>query len=348
MAGDLDMFRDFYPQVIYWTDADFHNSLKASLERSSENNDEESIKSYYHNLAKDAKRIRDGVLILAWPEAGDKMLKRIKEHTVEICLTKIAQISRIAEAQNKLATILKTLGTTKDEWFTQVVQEAETSGITMSEDEFFYIKKVTRNWEDKFLNIPAKKILAATNWQRPFDAIDAELSESNFSVPDTHLEQMHNWIVRGHSWFGVGEWNIANRHYLNSLTLAIATNNIDAIEAITRFLIDNYIASRNYQYAINIANDFINSPGYRKTNMNYMTRQMLESIAIGLAMENKMAECQKWLGKIPELCETTSDPEVKNWKISILLIDVYSYKKYKWALTELNNAINVVTKLLAN
>lgn len=350
MAGDIEMFRDLYPEVIYWTDLEFQRAKLAFLQNNSDDEDfqEDSAQAYFDGLAKDAKRIRNGISIVPWPEANYKMLNRIREQTLEICLIKIAQISRISVVQAKLSTTLKALSITREEWLMQVVRNAEVNGITMSEDEFRYIQAGIPNWEDQFLNIPAKRILAAPNWQKPFDAVNAGLSEFNFPVLDTYLEQMHNRIARGHGWLGVGEWNVANRHYLNALTIAISTNNIDAIEAITRFLVDSYVASKNLRSAINIANDFLNSQAYRKTNLNYMTRQLLESIVIGLAMEGNTPACKEWLSKIPTLCETRSETEIRDWNICLLLISIHTWKNNKIGFMELDRAITAVSKLFAN
>jgi hypothetical protein len=355
----FEQYRSFYPQVIYYTAADFQQLREQipdyleSQENLYECGGEERVQpedliAYYDGLEKDAKKIREKAPIVTWPEASNKMLSQIGKYTFDICLIKIAQISRIAEVQPKLNAILRTLGGPKDEWFMQVVQYAETNYSLLREDQFNAFKRVGWNWEDQFLNIPAKRLATGLEWKRPFDALDTELSQGNFSVLEGYLDQTHDRLIRGQGWFGVGEWGVASRNYLNALALAIATNNIDAVEVITRFLVDTYVASRNYRSAINLVNDFLSSQAYRKTNLNYPTREMLESIAIGLAMEHMGIECKEWLGKIPRLCETTSDTDVYKWRISEELIDVYGYKENKQALFELNLAIKLVGQLLPN
>ena len=201
---------------------------------------------------------------------------------------------------------------------------------------------------NRYSGIAIERIISSLNWKKPFDPINKKLSETNFSVSQELLQIMHEKIAWGHNWYSVGEWGAAIRHYINALVIAIATNNIDAIEAITHFLVDSYVASENYESATKITIAFIKSQGYRKTNLNYMTRRMLEAIAIGLAMENKISDCQRWLNRIPELCETRSEQSVNDWKISQWLTDVYFYKNNKTGITKLNLAINTVTRLLKN
>lgn len=201
---------------------------------------------------------------------------------------------------------------------------------------------------NRFSGIGIRRIFSSFSWKRPFDAIDGKLSEINFSVSQDLLQLMHERIAWGHNWYSVGEWKASNIHYINALVIAIATNNIDAIEAVTHFIVDSYVASDNCESAIKVTVAFVKSQGYRKTNLNYMTRRMLEAVAIGLAMENRISDCQRWLNRIPELCETQSEERVNDWKISQWLTDVYLYKNNKTSINKLNRAIEMVTRLLKN
>ena len=201
---------------------------------------------------------------------------------------------------------------------------------------------------NRYSGIAIRRVISSLNWKKPFGAVDKKLSETNFSVSQELLQIMHEKIAWGHNWYSVGEWGTASMHYINALIIAIATNNIDAIEAITHFLVDSYIAGADLESAIKITQDFIKSQAYRKTNLNYMTRRMLESIAIGRAMEGNISDCQIWLNRISKLCETEPEPNVSEWNLCQWLTDVYRYRNDSTGILNVNVAVKTITKLRKN
>ena len=126
----------------------------------------------------------------------------------------------------------------------------------ISRKEVEVLRQIGRDPDRILVTNSQKRLEAAKVWQHPFDAIDLSLDEPEFSVFDDVLDVTHDYIFNGHSWFGVGEWNMANRSYLNGLAWALASNNLPTIEMLVRFMVDSYAATGDYQSAVNIASDF--------------------------------------------------------------------------------------------
>jgi hypothetical protein len=162
----------------------------------------QEAKTWVRNLQEDSQRIKDRVSLVQWPE--QQLLRMVQEYTRRICKTMIDRGRKLSRGE---------------------IAQFEATGI---------------DWKSILSTIPKERLASANDWKRPFDTINLQLDGSMFPMLEELLDEMRSWIMRGHGWFGVGEWNIANRCYLNALTWALAFNDLPAVEIIVRFLTDTY------------------------------------------------------------------------------------------------------------
>jgi len=218
--------------------------------------------------------------------------------------------------------------------------------MTITTEEFSKIKISIPNWEAFFLDIPFERILKSRKWEKPFNAIDPKLSLLNFSYPDQYAEDMYSRTARGHGWFGVGEWNVANRQYLNALATAIAINETDAIANIVRFLVETYIAGGNYQSAVNLMNDFISFTDNDNLESNNM-KQIFEAVIVGSLINNDSNKCKELMEKMKSYHKSKTKIKPDEWEFVRSLIDIYkfrnnlpAYSALMWALLSIRNLID--------
>ena len=339
MAGDRSGYRDLYPAVLTFSQGDAEERLEAWTP---DLGSPIEFKRYLYGLAEDAGRVREGVSMAPWPDPEGRALALIHNVSGPLCIFRLCQVGRLKKAQRKLAGALKKIGIEKEAWAKQMSQFP----AAFTEEQFAELETLSMDWKEIFITVPTRRLLAARGWRAPFDAVDGALSEENFPVPDEILGEMHDRINRGHNWFGVGEWNIANRQYLTALTRAIATNNLLAVEAIVRFLVDTYAAAGDCLSAVNLAQDYLNSAAYRKGPYARMTREMLETIVVAFSLSGQVDESRAWLRRIPRLCESSPSRNIYEWNIVELLNDTYEYRQDRRAMSGLRSAIVQVRSLL--
>jgi len=339
MAGDRSDYRHFYPQILNFNEADAQRILDAGIPQYT--TAQEYIK-YLRGLAEDTECIRHGITMVAWPEQDSPMVNQIRRSSVEICLFRLAQISAIAEVQTDLAIVLGKLGIRTEVWEKRI----EDFPCKLTESALSPVKLFNRNWKEVFLEVPVERMFASYKWERPFDAVNATLSEGNFPVLQDQLDEMHSRILRGHGWFGVGEWNIANRQYLAALSIALSTNNTLALEALVRFLVDTYTAVSDFQSAVNITEDFLHSAMPKARLGNKMTREMFEAIIVAYAFAKQWDKSKEWLERISTVPNAEPSVQVDKWNIVELLRDVHVFRKNGTALSLIDSVVNELVNCL--
>jgi hypothetical protein len=347
MIGNRSTFREFYPEIIEWTEADVENLL----EQVEDIDDDDLINAYkvvFQNITSDIQRIQRKAPVVIWQEPQDKLIELIIKQTLELCVSKIVQVGNVPDIQKRMPDILISLGIQSDEWKTQILQPALNDGIVFTKEEFLSVRTGLRNWEDVFVDIPLKRLSDSQNWKRPFDAVDPSLSYSNFPYPDQYAEDMYSRIARGHGWYGVGEWNVANRQYLNALTTAIAINEINEIGNIGRYLVETYVATGNSQSAINLMNDFIAYTNNSKLESRDTIKLMLEAIIVGFALKYDDQKCREFFGELKTCCYPTPSEVVGEWgkwDFVTSLMDVYKFRKDVTSLMNLSMKMQIINDI---
>ncbi|MDD3828066.1 MAG: hypothetical protein PHY79_19035 [Anaerolineae bacterium] len=281
---------------------------------------------FIYGLAEDVHLIQSGSPLVAWPVPDERLMDPIRDFTFTICLLRLASVSRLGAVQTELAGAVQILGVSQEEWDAIL---AETTSF-LDEEQLSAMTNLNMDWKEVFLIVPTQRLLSSRIWTRPFDAVEGILSESNFPVPNDLLDEMHSQITRAHGWFGVGEWGAATARYVKALALALATNNYFAVESIARFLVDTYTAAGDSESAVRLAEDYLRSPGVPRS---YMTREMLEAVAVALAFAKQFDHSRDWLRRASGITDTVPNADIENWNIIELLRDVHSFRKDKGALS---------------
>jgi len=332
MAGDRSGYRHFYPRVLSLSQADVQKWMDQGLSK------EELADA--KDLLQDTQDIRGSVVALPWPE--DEMIDLIRANTLEICLIRFAQVSSITEIRGELLHNLDELGISRADWSDFV----ESFPAKLTDEHLRTFESMNVDWKDMFVRIPARRLSAAIcQWKVPFDAIDSSLGEHNFPIPDDYLDEMHSQITRGHNWFGVGEWNVANRRYLRALSIALSTNNIPAIEMIVRFLVDTYAASGDFHSATRITEDYLASSACEESALA-SPAQMIGSVIVALALAGRWTESKEWINRVLTLPNTEPNVAVAKWNIVELLRDVHSFRKNHVALSRIDTVVTEITRYL--
>jgi tetratricopeptide (TPR) repeat protein len=264
---------------------------------------EQEMALWLQNLQEDCLRVKEGVGILPWP--NDESLEFVKRLSEGICRDKIA------------------------------------SGEQLSREQIEVLEMMELDRNMIFKTIPQNRLAAIRTWKYPFDAIDPTLKDLDFTIPDAILQVTNDFITRAHNWFGVGEWNIANRHYSNALIAALASNNLPVVEMIIRFLTDTYTAAGDCWSASSLADDFSHSAytelarritKFRNRNDTY------ESVVAAFALRSRWEDVQLWLERIRSELDRQPNRDISQWLIVQLLSDVYVYRQDPSALDHLKAA----------
>lgn len=194
---------------------------------------------------------------------------------------------------------------------------------------------------------------ASQTWNNPFNAITyPQLND----IPNVSLIKLKDYILRGHSWFGVGEWKISSLCYLEALCIGLGNNNLDSVELITRCLVDTYIASENIDDAVLLASDFFTSNAYipERANQTYTHHQILEGLIVGLVLNKNEDLLKPWVKIYKDMflneTQNISPPYLftsfQKWHIYELLLDFFQYKKDQSKIRELQDAEYIIKLLL--
>jgi hypothetical protein len=341
MAGDRTGYRHFYPQIVNFTEADAKNTFEQGVPS---NSDPEDYAAYLHNLAADAERIQSGVTLVPWLEAKSKasserssnslLVERSKAVVVENCVFRLMQVSNLPETQAELSVLLPTLGLNLDE----IRSAAASDSLQITPEELFGLEMINKNWRQGLITNPVHRMKAAKNWHLPFDALDPSLLDYSLPVLDDHLEGMHSLILRGHGWFGVGEWAMANRNYLNAMAIALGTNNIPSVESLTHFLVETYVAAGDVLSAGGLAEDLLQSPNYRRNPLSVVPLQICETVILGYALTGQWLNVSHWIAVTQTLFGMGLNLNIEAWNSHELLAEVYSYRQDQAAIGRLRTA----------
>ena len=104
-------------------------------------------------------------------------------------------------------------------------------------------------------------------------------------------------VVRGHNWFGVGEWAMACQYYFQALAHALAGNILDSVEMLVRFIVDTYAAAGEATLAALVANDFfLSAYNPHALGLEFRTRNdTYESVVLAFALQGRWSDAKTWL-----------------------------------------------------
>ena len=270
----------------------------------------QEAKTWVRNLQEDSRRIKDGVSLVQWPE--QQLLRMVQEYTKHICKILIDRGRKLSRGE---------------------IAQFEAMGI---------------DWKSILSTTPEERLASANDWKRPFDTINLQLDGSMFSMLEELLDEMRSWVMRGHGWFGVGKWNMANRCYLNALTWALAFNDLPGVEIIVRFLTDAYTANGDWQSASQLADEFYHSPFAPNARITFFATQenIYCSVIMANALNGHWQGVRSWLDRIPAEFDRRPNHNVSGWRIVELLSDVYTYQHDTDALDRLQEAISKTMVLI--
>jgi hypothetical protein len=324
MSGDRSDYREFYPQILEVDDSVFQQRIEEASTL-----DE---KQYFSNLLEDVKQIRSGVQIAPWP--NNDLVKIIKETAAIIALLMLFEISDVDEVQEHLDSRMR--GTRNER-----VKAAREITELITPEEIDALKFGGLDLKTIYIDTPEQRLLKTDNLQNPFSMADRNLSPIDFPISQNMLDETHSYIVRGHGWFGVGQWNIASQNYIKALAKALATNNHGAVGGVARFLVDTYAAAGETNSAVNLAVDYLQSSAYTVETLKYPT-EIAESACVALALSNKWSESIQWLEKISSISKQETNRSIETWRVVDLLSDVYQYKNDNTNLSHLNKVIKAL------
>lgn len=335
MAGDRSGLRKLYPGILDFTEAEILGLFEGGTPRGI---DRTEFGEYVRALAADVQLIRAGVRLVAWRELSSTMPSQIRTGTLEFCFQRLrlASQSPTAKARARAAEIRRAL----IEWLETWPAQAEGVMHPLTRDQQSSMTILSAEWADLYLGIPPRRLLSLPSWISPFDAVDADLCDANFPVPEDLLDEMHSHVDRGHGWFGVAEWSLAALHYVGALTIAIVTNNRAAVEAVSRFLTDTYAGAGDSRSAVDLAEDYLAAPGTPKQEpFGVMTKEMLEAVAVAHALAKRLDRAREWVERIHPACGLAPDPSVASWNIIELLTDVHQFRSDRRVLLAINTTV---------
>lgn len=317
MAGDRSNYRDIYPEIIM-----SYDNQKLSDEISP-------------SLMIDIKMIRAGIPFfgIKWPA---KILEEVIKLNFSLCMDRIL-MGAILYEEAKVYAISYLGKETAEKYIT----------LTLKNDREFVsnFQNMGQIAKEYLYEFPAKRITYSKSWKKPFDAMSPLPKVLTTDVPDNILDEMHEYINRAHDWFGVGEWNISLILYIDALRIALGSYNLDAVEMITRFLVDTYIAAGYIDSAIALTDDFLTSVAFQPKRETKTHEQMIESVLIGLAIINDWEHYHYWYLKYKKLLidkQKSLNKHIEKWNIVELLIDVYTYKENDYYIKYLNTLISTI------